>query len=165
MNSFPETWSICSGQSHLKTKTMLNFTEIRQIGTPDEPDFSCEIIIPWLLLFMGCAILVFWIIEIVKTRKLLQRNSLQWKNENNENMWFHVAAELITSILLISAGIANWTGNSATLLLTLFSAGLLFYASLNSLSWVFVEKSRLKLAIPMIAGIIVSIFIVICCLI
>ena len=144
---------------------MLHLTEIEQFGNTNDSAFSCEKIIPWILLFMGCSILVFWIFEIIKTHAFLKENSYQWKNENNENMWFHVAAEFATAVLLISAAIAKWLDNFVALPLTLFSTGLLFYASLNSLSWVFAEKSRFKLAIPMYAGIVVSVFVLISCLI
>jgi len=144
---------------------MLRLTEIGSIGSTAGSAFSFEKIIPWILLFMGCSILVFWIIEIVKNRDFLKENSFRWKNEKNENMWFHVAAELTTAVLLLSAAIANWSENSVALPLTLFSAGLLFYASLNSLSWVFADKSRIKLSFPMITGILVSVFVLFCYLI
>lgn len=144
---------------------MLRLTEIGPIGSTTASSFSCGKIIPWILLFMGCSILAFWIIEIIKNRKFLKENSFRWKNENNDIMWFHVAAELITAILLVIAGTTIWLGKSCALSLVLFSAGLLFYASLNSLSWVFAEKSRIELAIPMVAGIVVSGIVLICCLV
>ncbi len=81
-----------------------------------------------------------------------------WKNESSEIMWFHVSAELFTALSPIVAGIVTFYESSFSNTITFFVAGLFYYASLNSMSWVFAEKSRLKLIFPMMAGILTSIF-------
>lgn len=98
---------------------MLRLTEIGIIGSTAGVAFSFEKIVPWILFFMGCPMLVFLLIEILKNRAYF---------------------------------------------LVIFASGHLSYDSLNSLSWVFDEKSRYTLAHPMIAGIMVSVFVLICCL-
>ena len=108
---------------------------------------------------MGMTILIFWLVEVKRNFSSLKSMQYKWKNETGENMWFHVTAELITSVLLIIAGITALLNKSIALPLSLFAAGLLFYASLNSLSWVFAKKQRYKLAFPMIAGILISLLV------
>ena len=118
--------------------------------------FSVQNITPVLIILMGTAILAFWLVEVKRNFSSLKSRQYKWKNETGENIWFHFTAELITSVLLILAGITSLFQKSIAMHLSLFAAGLLFYASLNSLSWVFAKKQRYKLAFPMIAGILIS---------
>jgi len=121
--------------------------------------FSIQNITAILITFMGVGILVFWLAELKRNYSSLKSMQYKWKNETGDNMWFHVTAELITSVLLIIAGITALFHKSIALPLSLFATGLLFYASLNSLSWVFAKKQRYKLAFPMIAGILISLIV------
>ena len=122
-------------------------------------------IAPVLIVLMGLGMFAFWLFELKKNYLVLKSQSFIWKNEKGEKMWFHVSVELLTAVLLIVSGILLLMGKSIAIPLVLFAAGLLFYASLNSLSWVFAEKSRYKLAFPMIFGIILILYILLYCII
>ena len=113
-------------------------------------------LISLLLLLFGLSMLIIWGKEISKQFKTTKKVSLDWRNEKGELMWFHVATELITALLLIVSGILVQCAVPVAIYFTLFSAGLLFYASLNSLSWAFVSRSRFVYAVPMVAGIVFS---------
>jgi len=122
------------------------------------PAFSLKNMLSFLLLFMGVSILLFWIFEISKNYKKLIHSNFTWKNESGEIMWFHISAEIITAFFLLAAGFTTLLKLSTASIFVAFSAGLLFYTSLNSLSWVFAEKSRYVFFIPMSAGLATSLF-------
>ena len=131
-------------------------TFVENIFIPTSAKYTLLSYISWLQILFGALMLTIWLKEIFKQTKKVKKIPLSWKNEKGEWMWFHILAELTTAFLLIVSGILFQLAVPKAVCLTLFSAGLLFYASLNGLSWVIAQKSRYIFVIPMSVGIILS---------
>lgn len=133
---------------------MIPFLE--NISSQTTEKFRSFSFISWLIIVFGILMLIIWLKEIFQQAKKVKKFPFSWKNENGEWIWFHILTELLTAFLLIVLGILLQLAVPNAVYLTMFSSGLLFYASMNSLSWVFAHKSRFVFIIPMCAGIILS---------
>jgi hypothetical protein len=80
------------------------------------------------------------------------------REKKSQNLfWFHIFAEIITGLLLITSGTILLVGDTNSYPIAHFALGALFYSSLNSLGWAFAEKGRYNYALPMLTGLIISI--------
>lgn len=120
-------------------------------------------IIPGLMILMGVGMNIIWTVDILSGDKL-DRSSGLIKSRNKESgdlMLPHWIAEYGTAAGLIAGGVgllisADWSNH-----VSLISLGALAYTSINSISWSLAEKERFGYALPMIFGILVSVFAII----
>ena len=117
----------------------------------------------FLMLVMGIAFIIIWIADINNNPEVdMSRGFFRAREKASNNIfWFHITAEILTGLLLIAGGTVIFLDIKELYPLVCFSVGALFYTSLNSLSWAFAEKHRYNYAWPMLAGLAVSVFILI----
>lgn len=84
-----------------------------------------------LLAVVGLGMLGFWTMHIVKGGLPQGIRTL----ENGGFICFHIFTELSTGVLCITGGLGLASGAGWGRVLSLFAAGMLAYASVNSLAW------------------------------
>lgn len=101
--------------------------------------------------------LIIWLADINNKPDIdFSEGFFKAKEKDSGNIfWLHIAAELITGLMLIMSGIIILEGWDI-LYIVYFSLGLLFYSSVNSLGWAFAKEERKNYRIPMISGLIIS---------
>lgn len=104
------------------------------------------------MLLMGAGIVSIWAMDMAKGKFGSKYRFFSWTNDGGDLMWPHILAEYITAACLIASGIAIFLNLTWSYPFTLISLGALFYTSLNSLSWVFADQSRLPYGIPMMVA-------------
>jgi hypothetical protein len=116
-------------------------------------------IVSFFLLMTGTSMIIIWIMDLGKNPDIdLSGGFFRVREKQSQNLfWFHIVAELATGVLLIAAGVILLIRDINSYPVVHFALGALFYASLNSLGWAFAKKERRNYAMPMIAGLIVSI--------
>jgi hypothetical protein len=113
----------------------------------------------FFLLITGSAMLIIWIADINNKPDIdFSEGFFRAREKESGNIfWLHIVSELITGVMLICGGIIILQRSSEMLPLVYFSLGLLFYSSLNSLSWAFARPDRRIYRIPMITGLVISV--------
>lgn len=82
--------------------------------------------VAWFQLFVGVGMIGLWI-ALVLTRQVPQIPA------GNRDIWFHLAAELLTAVLLVAGGITlQVSGSDAARTISGFALGALLYTTLNS---------------------------------
>ncbi len=119
-----------------------------------------RILIFSLMVLTGTGIIIVWLKDIFSGIRIDRSNGFLKSRdiENGELLFPHLFAEFLTASGLIIGGAGliffpEW-GNS----ISLISLGALLYTSLNSLSWALAKKERFTYAVPMIFGLIFSVF-------
>lgn len=117
-----------------------------------------DLIVSFLFLILGLAIIIIWLSDINNSPDIdMQAGFFRARDRSSNNLlFFHLMAEMITGILLILSGIILLAEKESFYFICFFSAGALFYTSLNSLSWAFAYKRRYPYAFPMLGGLAVS---------
>lgn len=120
-----------------------------------------DLIASFLMLIIGSAIIIIWFADLNNNPEVDLKNGLFKAREKGSNniLCFHLVAEFITGILLITGGITILLHEHELMFLVYFASGSLFYTSLNSLSWAFAYPGRYMYAYPMIIGLVVSIMV------
>jgi hypothetical protein len=110
------------------------------------------------MIVMGLAIAGVWTKDIIAGDKVDLSAGLFRARDGNEGplLWPHWIAEYATAAALLAGGMglladAAWGRPVAGLAL-----GALFYTSVNSLGWALARSDRLGYAVPMLAGVVVS---------
>ncbi len=120
-----------------------------------------DLIASFLLLILGTGILIIWLADINNNPEVdLSQGFFKAREKDSNNIfWFHIAAELITGVLLISGGMIILLNERELFFLVYFSSGALFYTSLSSLGWALADRKRYPYAIPMLGGLFFSVII------
>ena len=116
------------------------------------------LILSFFLLLTGSAMIIIWLADINNKSEIdFSEGFFRARERGSGNLfWFHIVSELITGIMLILSGVIILRRSSEMLPFVYFALGLLFYSSLNSLSWAFANSERKNYRIPMIAGLVIS---------
>ncbi|MBW1614084.1 MAG: hypothetical protein JRJ57_08950 [Deltaproteobacteria bacterium] len=117
-------------------------------------------LVSFLLLIIGIAMLVIWIADINNNPEIdFSKGFFKARGKaSGELFCFHIIGEVLTGIMLILSGIIILYRTPEWMPCAYFSLGALFYTSLNSLGWAFARKERKRYGIPITAGLIISIF-------
>ncbi len=117
-----------------------------------------NLILSFLLLILGLAVILTWLVDINAHREVdLSAGFFHARERSSNNLfWFHITAEMINGLLLILSGIVLLLQPSWGMPVVSFTLGALFYASLNSLGWVFAQRERYRYAVPILSGLLIS---------
>lgn len=117
-----------------------------------------ETIVAVLMIVMGAGIAAIWTKDIASGEKVdLSEGFLRAREgEDGSLLWPHWVAEYATAAALIVGGLGLLTHSEWGPPLAALAVGALFYTSMNSLGWAFARRDRLSYAVPMIAGVAVS---------
>ncbi len=114
-------------------------------------------VVAGLMTLMGVGIAAIWTMDIVAGEKVDLSNGVAKARDVDGSLFLpHWIAEYTTAALLLTGGVAlavdaDWAHAVAAL-----AAGALFYTSVNSLGWALAEPERRAYAVPMAAGVLVS---------
>jgi hypothetical protein len=116
-----------------------------------------QLVVGVFMVVMGIGITGIWTVDIVRNPAIdRSRGLLRARDATGSVMAPHWIAEYATALLCLIGGLGlvlGWTSSvwSWTVALAL---GALAYTSLNSLSWVLADRSRLPYGVPMTIGLI-----------
>ena len=115
-------------------------------------------VIAWLMILMGVAIATIWTHDIVAGQKIDRSPGLlHARDEDGSLFWPHWLAEYATAVLLVVGGVGLLADTAWGRTVAGLALGALFYTSVNSLGWAFAEPDRYAYAVPMTAGVVVSV--------
>lgn len=111
------------------------------------------------MIVMGIGIAGIWTIDIHRNPEIdRSRGVVRARDRTGSVMLPHWIAEYATALLCFVAGLGlvlGWTSTPWSWLVPI-ALGALAYTSLNSLSWVLAERSRLAYGVPMAIGLAVA---------
>jgi prepilin signal peptidase PulO-like enzyme (type II secretory pathway) len=112
-----------------------------------------------LMGIMGAAIAAVWTVDIATGNKVDLSDGFFRARDGATGplLWPHWVAEYATAAALIAAAIGMFLDEGWGRPLAGLALGALFYTSVNSLGWVFARRERAGYAVPMLAGVIVSV--------
>lgn len=115
-------------------------------------------LISLLLLITGAGVGIIWFVDLKSNSATDPRPPLFKTRTEPEStiLGIHVLAEMIMGGLLIISGIITILQMYSLYWLVNFSCGLLFYSSLNSLSWSLATPDRIRYVPPMLVGLLLS---------
>lgn len=79
----------------------------------------------WFQIVIGSGILVAWVL-------LVASGGVPEISAGQRDIWFHIAAEATTGVVLIAAGVLLLRNSSQARVLSAFALGALFYTAVNS---------------------------------
>jgi hypothetical protein len=116
-----------------------------------------QLIVGVFMVVMGIGIAGIWTIDIVKNPEIDRSRGLaQARDRAGSVMLPHWIAECFTALSCLVGGSAlvlGWTSAPWSWVVPI-ALGALGYTSLNSLSWVLADRSRMSYGIPMAIGLI-----------
>jgi hypothetical protein len=114
-----------------------------------------EAIVGTFLVVMGIGIAGIWTLDIARNPEIdRSRGLLRARDRAGSVMLPHWIAEYATALLCLVGGlylVFGWTATAWSWIVPL-ALGALGYTSLNSLSWVLADRSRLAYGVPMAIG-------------
>jgi hypothetical protein len=116
-----------------------------------------QVIVGVFMVVMGIGIAGIWTVDIVRNPSIERsRGLLHARDSAGSVMVPHWIAEYATALLCLVGGLGlvlGWTSTPWSWLVPI-ALGALSYTSLNSLSWVLADRSRLAYGVPMAIGLI-----------
>ena len=113
--------------------------------------FGCAAVV------MGSGIAFIWTRDIVSGTGFESERGLVFaRSDAGDLMVFHWIAEFTTAALLVIGGVGLITGTTWATVTTAIGAGALAYTSVNSLGWALADPERSPYAVPMYAGLAIS---------
>ncbi len=116
-----------------------------------------QFIVGVFMVVMGIGIAGIWTIDILRNPEIdRSRGVVQARDRAGSVMLPHWVAEYATALSCLVGGSAlvlGWTSTPWTWLVPI-ALGALSYTSLNSLSWVLGDRSRLSYGLPMAIGLV-----------
>jgi len=116
-----------------------------------------QLVVGVFLFVMGIGIAGIWTIDIIKNPEIDRSRGLaRARDRVGSVMLPHWIAEYATALLCLVGGAAlvlGWTSTPWSSVVPI-ALGALGYTSLNSLSWVLADRSRLSYGVPMAIGLV-----------
>jgi len=116
-----------------------------------------EFIVGLFMIIMGIGIAGMWTIDILRNPEIDRSHGfVRARDRSGSVMLPHWVAEYATAMLCLTGGSAlvlGWTAVPWSWLVPI-ALGALGYTSLNSLSWVLADRSRLTYGLPMLVGLV-----------
>jgi hypothetical protein len=126
-----------------------------QAGASDDP--AMQLIVGVFLLLMAAGIAGIWTVDIQRGPAIdRSRGLLRARDATGSVLLPHWIAEYATALLCLIGGlglILHWTSTAWSWTVAL-ALGALAYTSLNSLSWVLADRTRLGYGLPMAIGLV-----------
>jgi hypothetical protein len=120
-------------------------------------DLVMGLIVGVFLVVMGTGIAGIWTMDIMRDPEIdRSRGPLRARDRAGSVMLPHWIAEYATALLCLLGGLGvvlGWT-SAAWSWVVAIALGALGYTSLNSLSWVLADRTRLAYGIPMVIGLV-----------
>ena len=116
-----------------------------------------QLIVGVFMVVMGIGIAGIWTIDIIRNPEIdRSRGLVRARDRAGSVMLPHWIAEYSTALLCVVGGsglVLGWTTAPWSWIVPV-ALGALGYTSLNSLSWVLADRSRLSYGIPMAIGLV-----------
>jgi uncharacterized membrane protein YphA (DoxX/SURF4 family) len=114
-----------------------------------------QLMVGVFMVVMGIGIAGIWTIDILKSPEVdRSRGLVRARDRAGSVMLPHWVAEYATALSCLVGGLAlalGWTSRPWSWVVAI-ALGALAYTSLNSLSWVLADRSRMSYGVPMVIG-------------